>query len=115
MSLSLQSRDTQKKKCAEKTYDDFLKNDILNKDGYAFWKLWKKLNDTGDSTATRISGKTDAKEIANIFASYFESVYGDHDTLDQRLSRLSLKKSMLNTFSSIKVTISRIISFLGLK
>ena len=51
-----------------------MKNDILNKDGHAFWKLWKKLNDTCDS------GKTDAKEIANTFASYFESVYGNHDT-----------------------------------
>ena len=87
-----------KKRCAEKTYNDSLKNDILNKDGHAFWKSWKKLNDTGDSTATRISGKTDAKEIANTFASYFESVYGDHDTPEHEALKTKFEQKYAQYF-----------------
>ena len=40
------------------------------------------MNNSRDSTATRINGMTDAKGIADTFATYFESVYSNHDTAE---------------------------------
>ena len=37
-------------------------------------KSWKKMNSSRESTATRINGKTEAKDIADTFASCFESM-----------------------------------------
>ena len=54
--------------------------DLLNKDGVSFWKKWNALNGTGESLAPRINGETEAKGIANAFATHFESVYGNNDT-----------------------------------
>ena len=69
-----------RKKSKEKTYTNKLQNDLLNKDGISLWKSWKKLNNSKDSASTRIDGKTDAKDIADSFATFFESVYGNNDT-----------------------------------
>ena len=69
-----------KKKSAEKTHKDSMHDDLVNKNGYSFWKSWKKLNKSGDGSATRINGKTEAKDIADTFATYFESVYGNNET-----------------------------------
>ena len=50
----------------------------------SFWNKWKSINRTADSLAPRINGETDPKGIADTFASYFESVYGDNDTHEHR-------------------------------
>ena len=55
-------------------------NDLINKDGISFWQKWNSLNKSRVTLVTRISGETDPKGIAETFASYFESVYGGHDT-----------------------------------
>ena len=70
--------------------------DLLNRDHNSFWKSWNKLNKVGNSLVTRIKGETDEKNIANVFASYFESVYGGSDTDEH----LKLKNEFTNSFSS---------------
>ena len=38
------------------------------------------MNSSRSSAASRVNGFTDAKSVAETFADYFESVYGNHDT-----------------------------------
>ena len=77
-------------------------DEILNKDGNAFWKSWKKMNGSRDSTATQIGGKTDAKEIANTFAAYFESVYGNNQTPEHEALKVKFESKYLQYFSQHK-------------
>ena len=70
-------------------------HDLVNKNGVSFWKKWNSLNQSGDSLPSRINGETDAKGIANTFASHFESVYGDNDTHIHR----SMKDNFHNEYS----------------
>ena len=69
-----------KKKISEKRYNDAMQDELLNKDGVSFWRSWKKMNNSRESTPTSINGVTDSKGIANTFANYFESVYSNNDT-----------------------------------
>ena len=71
-----------KKSAQDKSVNNALHQDLLNKDGVSFWKKWNALNQTGESLAPRIriNGETEAKGIANAFATHFESVYGNNDT-----------------------------------
>ena len=57
-------------------------SNLVNKDGVSFWKSWKDINSSHDNATTRINGATNAKDIADTFATYFESVYGNHDTAE---------------------------------
>ena len=88
-----------KKKSAEKDYTQALHNDLLSKDGYSFWKTWKNMNSTSDSVTTRVNGETDPKGIAETFANYFESVYGDHDTDEHEELRKKYEDSYSRYFS----------------
>ena len=91
-----------KKKSTEKMHNDKMKDDLLNKDSVAFWKSWKKMNGSRESTATRISGKTEAKDIADTFASYFESVYGDHETPEHEALKKKFEEKYAEYFSQHK-------------
>ena len=64
---------------------DNIYSDLLNRDSTSFWKSWNSLNKVGNSHVSRIAGETDEKNIANVFASYFESVYSGHDTPEHNL------------------------------
>ena len=88
-----------KKKSTEKRFSDALQQDLLKKDGVSFWKSWKKISHGRDSTATRINGATDSKEIAETFASYFESVYGNHDTPEHREMKRKFDQSYSQYFA----------------
>ena len=83
-------------------HNDKMKDDLLNKDSFAFWKSWKKMNGSRESTATRISGKTEAKDIADTFASYFESVYGDHETPEHEALKKKFEEKYAEYFSQHK-------------
>lgn len=63
---------------AQKINDDLHQN-LVDKNGVRFWKQWNSLNRVGNSISSRINGETDEKNIANEFASYFESVYSGSD------------------------------------
>ena len=70
-------------------------SDLLNRDANSFWKSWNAMNRVGDSLASRIAGETNEKGIAYVFSSYFESVYGGHDTPEH----ISLKNTFDDEFS----------------
>ena len=59
----------------EKQKSNQLYEDLLDKNGVAFWKKWNEVNKVGNPLSSRINGVTDEQNIANEFASYFESVY----------------------------------------
>ena len=78
----------------EKRKNDALFVDLQNRDGNSFWSRWNNLNRVGNSIATRINGETDEQGIANKFADFFESVYGNNDTDCHR----KLKSDFLSSF-----------------
>ena len=63
----------------EKEFNDSLHHDLTTKNGVAFWKKWYSLNRVGNLLSSRVNGETDDANIANEFASYFESVYSGSD------------------------------------
>ena len=83
------------KSAHDKVVTNAMHHDLVNKNGVSFWKKWNSLNRSGDSLPSRINGETDAKGIANTFASHFESVYGDNDTHIHR----SMKDNFHNEYS----------------
>ena len=64
---------------SEREKSNRLYDDLLEKDGVSFWKKWNAINKVGNSIASRINGETDEQNIANEFATYFESVYSGSD------------------------------------
>ena len=88
-----------KKKSAEKEFNSAMYNDLIRKDGVSFWKTWKAINNSRDSTATRINGVTDAGEIADTFANYFESVYSNHDTPEHVALKTKFERQYSEYFS----------------
>ena len=68
---------------------------LLEKDGVSFWKTWNSVNNNGTPLASRINGETNENDIANTFASYFESVYGGSDTNEHEF----LKNDFNNSFA----------------
>ena len=83
------------KKENEKHRNDHMYSDLLNHDTNSFWKSWNSLNRVGDSIVSRIDGETEEGNIANAFASYFQSVYSGHDSPEHEL----LKDDFYDTFS----------------
>ena len=86
--------------CKEKRKDareknDSLHADLANKNGTAFWKTWKSLNNKNDSLSTRVNGETDGPAISDTFATYFESVYANHNTFEHN----QLKNKFVTFFS----------------
>ena len=79
-----------KKKKTEEMYSD-----LLNRENQSFWKKWNSLNRVGHSLVSRIEGETVEKNIANVFANYFESVYGGSDTNEHEF----LKNDFNNSFA----------------
>ena len=88
-----------KKRFSERKHNQSMHDNLIGKNGNAFWKEWKKLNNPRDSTATRINGMTDAKGIADTFATYFESVYGNHDTPEHEKLKNKFNESYSKYFS----------------
>ena len=84
------------KLAAKKKISDDMYNDLLNRDNTSFWKAWNSLNRVGHSLVSRVEGETDEKNIANVFAKYFESVYGGSDTDEHEF----LKDEFTNSFST---------------
>ena len=78
----------------DKRRNDALFDDLSNCNTNSFWTKWNNLNRVGNSIATRINGVTDEKGIANVFAGYFESVYGNNDTDPHR----KLKNDFVSSF-----------------
>ena len=88
-----------KKASSEKEYNDAMFCDLANKDGVAFWKSWNRLNKSGDPLIARVNGETDPKRIAETFADYFESVYGNNDTPEHRNLKNDFHKNYSHYFS----------------
>ena len=60
--------------------NDDLYTNLLDKNGISFWENWNSITKVGNSVSSRINGNTEKKGIAEAFATYFESVYDNHDT-----------------------------------
>ena len=73
------SKDSDRIRKSERLYSN-----LLDKDGVAFWKGWNAINCCGSSVASRINGETDDARIADSFAEYFRTVYGNNDTPQHR-------------------------------
>ena len=88
-----------KKAESEKAHTDAMHIDLVCKDGISFWKSWDKLNGPRESPVTRVNGETDPKNIAETFATYFESVYSNHDTPQHSKLKNNFEKSYENYFT----------------
>ena len=85
----------QKADCKKQKTDDMHSN-LLENDSNSFWRKWNTMNKSGSSIASRINGNTDEKDIADAFASHFETVYGNHDSPEH----VKLKESFSDVFST---------------
>ena len=66
----------------EKVRNDAMLDDLTNRDGVSFWQKWNMMNKVGNVISSRINGETDEQNIANKFATHFESVYsGSENTV----------------------------------
>ena len=79
----------------EKETNEDLDENLLNKNGDAFWKTWNAINKVGSQMASRINGHTEEKLIADEFANYFESVYQGHDSPEH----IAMKEKFGEVFS----------------
>ena len=79
----------------EKRKRESLFDDLIDSNNNSFWTKWNRMNRVGNSIATRINGETDEKGIADVFADYFESVYGDNDTEAHK----KMKSGFVTSFS----------------
>ena len=68
------------KAAEEKRKSDGLYSNLLDKNKVSFWKQWNSINRIGSSVTSRINGETEDGKIADTFADYFCSVYGNNDT-----------------------------------
>ena len=85
-----------KEKAADlKKRSDAMYTDLLNRDSNAFWKKWNSINRVGNNLASRISGETEESGIADVFSSYFKSVYSGNDTVEH----LALKDEFHDAFN----------------
>ena len=89
----------QKKKKSEKEFSDTMYSNLVNKDGVSFWKSWKDINSSHDNATTRINGATNAKDIADTFATYFESVYRNHDTAEHIALKIKFEEQFNQYYS----------------
>ena len=78
-----------------KRLNDDLYTNLLDKNGISFWENWNSITKVGNSVSSRINGETEKKGIAEAFATYFESVYDNHDTSQHN----DLKSEFRTTFS----------------
>ena len=76
--------------------NESLFHDLTTKNGVAFWKKWNSIDKAGNLLSSRVNGETDEQNIANEFASYFESVYSGSE--DEVYS--TLKQKFITDFAS---------------
>ena len=53
---------------------------LMNKDFNCFWRDWKKLSQSKSRPVNRIGDATKEPDIASVFQSYFQEIYGRNDT-----------------------------------
>ena len=87
----------QKASFEKKNIDDMHTN-LLERDSNSFWIRWNSLNRKGSSIVSRINGETDEKNIADVFATHFETVYGGHDSPEH----VKLKDNFFESFSQYR-------------
>ena len=87
------------KKEANKRDNDDLFSDLADHDGNSFWSKWNSINRNGNVIASRIDGETDPQSIANVFADYFQSVYGNNDTPQHNFLNDAFKTSFADYYS----------------
>ena len=63
---------------AEKS--DALGSKLMNKDFTSFWRDWKKLSQSKCPPVNRIGDATKEPDIASVFQSYFQGIYGENNT-----------------------------------
>ena len=94
-SLKYKSEIRRQKSVFEKKNIDNMHENLVEHDFNSFWIRWNSLNKNGSCIVSRISGETDEKNIANAFATHFETVYGGHDSPEHLL----LKEKFFDSFS----------------
>ena len=57
-----------------------LGNDLMDKNFVGFWRDWKRLSQTKCPPVNRIGDATQERDIASVFLSYFQGIYGSNDT-----------------------------------
>ena len=84
----------------KKEQSDALYTDLLNRDHICFWKSWNSLNRVSNSLVSQIGGETHEKGVAEVFATYFEFVYGGSDSPKHEDLKMVFNESFSNYFSS---------------
>ena len=84
----------------KKEQSDAMYTDLLNRDHISFWKSWNSLNRVSNSLVSQIGGETHEKGVAEVFATYFEFVYGGSDSPKHEDLKMEFNESFSNYFSS---------------
>ena len=59
---------------------DALSDDLMSKDFIGFWRDWKRMSQSKCPPVTRIGDAIEERDIASLFQSYFQEIYGNNDT-----------------------------------
>ena len=71
-------------------------NNLINKDFHSFWRDWKRISQNKSPHVNRIEGANNEPDIASVFKSYFQDIYGNNDSEAHR----SFITNSLNDFHS---------------
>ena len=67
---------------AEKS--EALADDLVNKNFVNFWKDWKRISQIKCPPVNRIEGALNEQDIASVFQSYFQGIYGQNNSEPHR-------------------------------
>ena len=73
-----------------------LGNNLMDKNFISFWRDWKRISQTKCPPVNRIGDATKERDIASVFLSYFQGIYGSNDTEAHR----QLQHELANRFPS---------------
>ena len=69
----------QEKRSKEKTANDSLYKNLVEKDSNRFWRIWKSLSNSNEPLPPQIDGLTNNESVANRFSEFFSDVYKKND------------------------------------
>ena len=78
---------------ARQLVSDRMSNNLMRRDGAAFWKSWNRLNGSHSPPSSMIDGNIDYGDISDCFSRNFKSVYSDSHANDSLRDRFMEKYS----------------------
>ena len=76
-------RRQQRISAAEKS--EALGNELMDKNFTGFWKTWKRISQTRNPPVNRINDAVTEQDIASVFQSYFQEIFGENSTEAHRV------------------------------